>query len=289
MTAKMRLHPDILQDYVDNQLDDDARVAIARDLADSPEDRARVDAYQEQAERLHRAYDPVLTEAVPDRLTAVLREADGSTGTANENGNKVAAARRRRTPRRWWPAVSAVAAGLVMTVVGTAIGWQMHARSQGALAQELALETFLRNATNSYSLYGRADSPWQSTPEGDLKRFLTSFKKSVGIDIHEPRLDTGGYQFVGAWPLPSHSGPAGQLVYKDSDGHRIAIYFQVASAKGRTALDPGVRTAASRHRFTRRGDVSVVYWDTGDVSYALLGELEKQRMTSVAEGIFGES
>ncbi len=100
-----------LHAYVDGALAPDRAAAVARFLADHPEEAARVAAWRAQAEAIRALYAPVLAEPVPERLRAA------------------AAA----PPRRAGLGLSAapwgrVAAGIVLLVVGSASGWLLRDR-----------------------------------------------------------------------------------------------------------------------------------------------------------------
>ncbi|HEU0199315.1 MAG TPA: anti-sigma factor, partial [Burkholderiaceae bacterium] len=92
-----------LHAYVDNALSEDERRVVEAYLADHPEDAARVRAWVQQNNALHRAFDPVLDE--PHTLRVGARSAP---------------------PRRWlpWRLSGALAAGLAGGVaLGFALGF----------------------------------------------------------------------------------------------------------------------------------------------------------------------
>lgn len=120
----MNVSDELLMAYVDGELDAAQRAAVEHAIAADPQLAGRVRHHQALRRQVRGAFDPVLSEPVPDRLLAVLRKQPPSSA-----GDKVVAFR-RRAPQpamaeqraRWsWPQWSAMAAswvaGIVMAVV----------------------------------------------------------------------------------------------------------------------------------------------------------------------------
>lgn len=68
------LHIDILQQYVDNELDGPERLQIARHLGANAHDRALVESYQAQNEALQRRYGDKLNQPLPPGLQRFAEE-----------------------------------------------------------------------------------------------------------------------------------------------------------------------------------------------------------------------
>lgn len=135
--------------YVDGELDAIAARRIERAMADDPALAARVAEHRALRERIGRAFAPIATEPVPDRLAALL------------TGKVVALEPRRRSPARWWPA-GAIAAALALAI-GLAAPWQRSPRvgDQAGGALDAALDRQL------------------ASTEGD-PRMLVSFRNAKG-------------------------------------------------------------------------------------------------------------
>lgn len=113
-----------LMAYADGELDEPARTALEAAAGRDAELAARLAGHRELREKLQRAYDPVLAEAVPERLLAVL-------GATAERPAEVISLTKRRAaaapvvpaapaPRRWsWPEWTAMAASLAIGVFAT--------------------------------------------------------------------------------------------------------------------------------------------------------------------------
>lgn len=295
-SQRHRMHVELLQEYVDDELDSATRLEIARHLGESPEDRAVVDAYQRQQEVLHRAYDDVLAEPLPESITRVLERhrilerrntpARGSGAPGIRDGGRQ---QHSRTARKRWPQrVTAAVAGLVLLATGATGGWLVRTELHQRYMQQVAMDTFLHYATNAYSLYQGRESPWSSLAMSDMQSFVSSFRKTAGVDFTIPALPGSDYTFVGAWAIPSPVGPAGQMLYQDSEGRRIAVFVQINDPNRPDALTRYFRNEAqdpATGSFIRRNELSVYYWQSGPAIYALVGDVEENALSSMAEAL----
>lgn len=59
--------------YLDGALDSKERQELEDAVAADPEAKALLSFHQQHVEELHRLYDPVLEEPVPDRMLELLR------------------------------------------------------------------------------------------------------------------------------------------------------------------------------------------------------------------------
>lgn len=69
---------DEINDFVDGAAPADARRRIAEGLLRDPDANARMRFYRQQVKQLHRLYDGVLDEPMPDRLAGLVRRARGT-------------------------------------------------------------------------------------------------------------------------------------------------------------------------------------------------------------------
>jgi len=110
----MSLDDATLVAYVDGELDSRAVQEVEAVLDGDPEARARVAAMRDSAALTRAALNPVVHEAVPDRLVKALRSASDSP-------------RQRSTPRwQWWRGAGmgmAVAASVAILVAGLGGGY----------------------------------------------------------------------------------------------------------------------------------------------------------------------
>jgi len=63
--------------YLDGALSEAERIDVEKALEIDPDARALLNRMRRQVDELHRIYDPVLEEPVPDRLLKLLRPGGG--------------------------------------------------------------------------------------------------------------------------------------------------------------------------------------------------------------------
>lgn len=101
---------EILMRYADGELDEIARARVERVLTTNPAEMARLDEYRALKARIAEYYAPVVTEGIPERLTALLTGNVVSIASAS-----TASPARPVVRRRWVPA--AIAASLAAGVL----------------------------------------------------------------------------------------------------------------------------------------------------------------------------
>jgi len=242
----MKLSDNELHGYVDDRLDAERRGAVEAQLAQAPEDAARVAAYREQNAALHAAFDPVLDEPVPDRL----RRIDAS---------------RRATSR------VAVAAGWL--ALGAVIGWFANSLLTD---RPHALMSFSRQAALAHAVYSPEVRHPVEVGAAEQEHLVNWLSKRVGAKLRAPVLTAEGYELVGGRLLPGESGAVAQFMYQDGKGKRLTLYVSRLGGKQRDTA----------FRFSQEDKVSVFYWIDGPLGYALSGELPKADLLNVATTVY---
>lgn len=235
-----------LHAYVDDCLDPAARRAVEAHLAAHTEDAARVQAYREQTAALRAAFDPVLSEPVPERL------------------------RRIDTTRR--SARIAVAAGWL--VVGVAVGWFAHALvgTRGGPAP-LSLA---RQAAIAHAVYSPEVRHPVEVGAAEQEHLVNWLSKRLGVKVRAPLLTAEGFDLVGGRLLPGQGGAVAQFMYQDAKGKRLTLYVsRIEGAQRDTAF-----------RFSQEEKVAVFYWIDGTLGYALSGDLAKPQLLDVATAVY---
>ena len=119
----MTITDEILMAYVDEELDAPARAEVEQAIASDPELARRVARQRVLREKLRAAFDSVLSEPVPDRLTAAARTSPGFSTAPPEPGvtslgQARAAKTAQRAQRPWsWSEWSAIAASVALGAV----------------------------------------------------------------------------------------------------------------------------------------------------------------------------
>lgn len=260
-----------LHAYVDGQLTAVRQAEVEAWLTSRPEDAARVAAYVEQKEGLHALFDPVLDEALPQRV----REA-------------------ARKPRRPWY-LQQLAASLVIALASGTTGWGLHAMVAGDGAPVsfaaggppqavpmAAAAGFAQRAAVAHAVY----SPDQRRPvevdaahEDELVAWLS---KRMGAPMKPPHLQGLGYALEGGRLLPGARGPVAQFMYRGAKGGKLTLYVSNEVA------DPsaGGKNTGTAFRFAEQGPTKVFYWIDGPFGYAISAEADETSLTRVSTEVY---
>jgi anti-sigma factor RsiW len=236
-----------LHAYVDGKLPEKRRNEVVSFLAANTQESERMSAYRKQNELLHALFDPVLAEAIPQKW---------------------------RTAGRYRAYLfRPVLAASVWMVVGTALGWMLRgeygARSAGNLS-------FARQAAIAHAVYTpEVRHPVEVAAEEE-QHLVNWLSKRLGSPLKVPHLSNLGYELVGGRLLPSDRGPVAQFMYQDKNGQRLTLYVRTDTATDHETA----------FRFAQEGKVGVFYWIDRQLSYAISGELPKQELLRVANGVY---
>lgn len=243
--SEMDLHA-----FVDGQLDDARRQAVAAHLAENPEAAARVAAYRAQKAALKAAFDPILGEPLPRRLG-------------------LPAASRRTIHARW------AAAAAVLLVLGGVVGWQAGGMLRPAAAPGVAVVHQAVVAHAVFTPQKRHPVEVRADEEAHLVRWLSNV---LGQPLKAPRLADAGYLLVGGRLLSATDGPAAQFMYEDKGGHRLTLYVVTdPRQQGKTAF-----------RYAEEKGVAVFYWIDGPLGYALAGKMTRDELLKLADVVYAQ-
>lgn len=238
-------HEDELHAYADGLLDDAELPRIEAHLARSPEDAARVHAWRAQNQALHRLFDPVLSEPVPEHLLP-------------------------RSGRRSWFALPGgrLAAGLAWLAVGVTVGWL--ARGPAPAPAQPPLAQVAAGAHRVYAVEVKHPVEVEASQEAHLVAWLS---KRLGHPLAVPDLGDQGYALLGGRLLPDDGRAAAQFMYQADNGRRLTLYVTVLpGSSGETGF-----------RFAQEGGLGVFYWVDGRFGYALAGDESRTRLQALAQ------
>jgi len=252
-----------LHAFVDGQLTPERQREIEASLAQRPDEAQRVQSYREQKRELRALFDPVLDEALPQRVLDAAR------------------------PRSPWYSQRWVA-GIAIALVSGATGWGLHGAVQpGSSATVLATARFAQRAAVAHAVY----SPEQRRPvEVDAAhedQLVTWLSKRMGAPMKPPHLQALGYALEGGRLLPGGQGPVAQFMYRDADGHRLTLY--VSNEIGDLSpVASGARggNGETAFRFAREGQLNVFYWVEGRFGYAISAEADRTALTEVSGEVY---
>lgn len=260
-----------LHAYIDGQLTAMRQADVESWLSSRPEEAARVAAYIEQKQGLHALFDPVLDEALPQRV----RKAVGR-------------------PRRPWY-LQQLAASFAIALVSGTTGWGLHVMVAGGDAPVSVATARAPQAVPMASAAGFAQraavahvvySPDQRRPvevdaahEDELVAWLS---KRMGSPMKPPHLQALGYSLEGGRLLPGGRGPVAQFMYRDATGGRLTLYVSSEVA------DPsaGGKNVDTAFRFAEQGLIKVFYWVDGPFGYAISADADEQSLTRVSTEVY---
>jgi anti-sigma factor RsiW len=251
-----------LHAYVDDQLTSARRVEVANYLEARPDERERVDDWQQQNHMLAALLDPVLKEPLPLRLPL----------------------KREATPMRW----RAVAASLAIAVVSASSAWWARGSMDGEAARLAFAQSpaaFTGNATDLSGFAHRA-AVAHVVYSPDLRRpvevgadqeqaLVTWLTKRMGTTVKPPLLQSVGYELIGGRLLPGDKGPVAQFMYAAGGGERLTLYVTHEIAGQDTAF-----------HFGHDGPVNVFYWVDKNLGYALSAGVDRAELLRVSQAVY---
>jgi anti-sigma factor RsiW len=242
--------------WLDGEGSAERRASVEAHLRDHPEVAARVRLWAADRDALRARLDPVLGEEVPERFARTLaRDAHW-----NNNG---------------W-ARAAVAAGLLVAggLIGSALTWQAQSQRVAA-AQAGTSQGWVQRAAYAHSVF----TPEPLHPvevraqEEHLARWLTR-RTELPVQLFDLRDE--GFELMGGRLLPDATGKSAQLMYENPQTkERVTVYLRKPDADAPTTF-----------RYVRQGDLGLFYWVEPGIGCALVGNLSKERLLTLAQIVY---
>lgn len=111
----MTFPDEVLMAYADGELDARTRAAVEAAMASDPDIAHRIAQHKALRGRVHSAFNRVVDEPVPAHILTVVRGKKPAAGPRKDNVVPL----RRRPTRQWtWPQWTAIAASLIVGVIG---------------------------------------------------------------------------------------------------------------------------------------------------------------------------
>jgi anti-sigma factor RsiW len=243
---------DELHAYIDGELSNDRKEAVASWLAAHPEQAALVASWREQAERVRARYGAVVEEPVPERL-----KLDQVLKHDRANGRSLTAL--------------AAAAAVIAFVVGGAAGWMARGASAAA---PTSFDMFASEALDAYRLYVVEVRHPVEVPGSERAHMTQWLSKRLGQDLRIPDLQPIGLKLVGGRLLPGPTGAAAFYMYESPSGERFTIYCAKAG-EPQTAL-----------RYTSEEQFAAFYWVDDKIAYVVSGPADRERLENVTKAIY---
>jgi anti-sigma factor RsiW len=245
MTTPNRITDQDLHAFMDGELDSEARAEVEAWLGEHPEDTKKLGQWQTQATRLHELYDDVLREPVPPQIKDALAR------TAQPGGR---------------PAWRRAAAALALLVVGLGAGWLVR----GEFIQNDG-ENFIRQAVGAHMVFVGEKRHAVEVWANEEKHLVAWLSKRLKHPVKAPYLADAGFRLVGGRLLADQDAPAAQFMYEDPAGRRVTLY---------TRRTRGADNAA--FHFQERDGVAAFYWVGGPLAFALMGEMKRAELLTLA-------
>lgn len=250
---KFKFTDELIQSYVDDELDTETRFIFEKNLKDNPEVKDQVDTYIAYNEDLRKVFNPVLEESIPEELLATVYP----------------------EKRQNYFAQSAV---LVMTLgLGLLAGWfgNENLRSMEQLVQTNT-GTLVTDAFAYHAVYTpEVLHPVEVTVD-NKEHLFKWLSKRLSKPISAPSLEPMGYKLLGGRLLQTGEKPAAQFMYEDSLGQRLTLF-----ARQRTETE-----AMSSFRYAKQGDQNGFYWMDENLSFILIGGVSKPELSKVAHSVY---
>lgn len=235
-----------LHAYVDGQLEAGRAREVEAWLADHPETRAQVQAWQNQNAKLRVQFDPVANEPIPDRLLP-----------------RVPLLRRFRQG----------GVMLLLLGIGAAIGWGLHAQ------QEVGLAALARYAAEAHRVYAVETRHPVEVSGRDAAHLSAWLSKRLGQTLRIPQLLDKGFNLVGGRVLPLRGRAAAQLMYQDQAGQRLTLLVTVLDVpRHQDHLEQIERLGVSSYYWADDGMACVVSASMSETPLRDLAQLAYDRM-----------
>jgi len=175
---------------------------------------------------------------------------------------------RRPAPRNFgWQAMAATVA---VAVIGAGGGWALRGAMEpaaGVAPVQMAMDahlTFVSEVIHPVEV--------QAAEEDHLLKWLSN---RLGGDIQAPDLASAGYTLLGGRLLPNMGENAGQFMYENEAGARVTLY-----------VTPTPDAAEIAFQFLELNGLEAFYWVDKEMSYALVGQVNKDTLRGLAIEVY---
>ena len=254
---------DLLSAYLDGALSDADMQAVDQLVENDPSVAAELAALSQVDALMRPAFDAMLADPVPMALARAIDRAPIPFGTAT----RVAA--NLSNPPLW----RRLAAALALIAIGGAGGAYL---TRTTALQQTAAMGWLDQVAQYHLVYAAQKRHLAEVPASDIEHLQKWLSDTTGVAFTVPDLSASGLTFQGARLLVAGGKPVAQLLYTDPAGLVVAVCFL---AGGDAAADTG------QTPFTPRsvGDLNMVWWNSDDASYVVVGPATGVDLQAVAK------
>ncbi len=245
--------------YADQRLESDEMARMSELLEAEPGLATRVADWRAQTQALHARFDPVLDEAIPERLLAAA------------SGERPA---QRRSPG---PALRR-AAVVGWLALGGVLGYGVRSMDAPPPAPLVVSPSLPQQAAIAHAVYVPEVRHPVEVGADQQAHLVGWLSKRLGTPIRTPDLAPGGFALMGGRLLPGGDGPVAQFMYQDASGRRLTLYLTHDAA----------RQQDTAFRYAEENGISVFYWVDGGTGYALSADMARDDLLQVASMVYRE-
>jgi anti-sigma factor RsiW len=267
MTERRRISDEELSDLVDGRLDASTRAEIEHEIERDAALARRYTTLLEQDRLLTRLGAEILNEPVPDRLLAILADADKEEEKNGETGGQGTTGRSGSVRA---PQIMVLIMGIA---AGVAAGWFGHATlasQRGGLFQsaveQAAISHRLLEVGTDDAIAGLGDH--DVLPAAALPDIFST-------PVRAPALRGSRWTPVGLRTETGSGGSAMQIAYADEEGAKVTLYVRRVDD-----TDDVLSNVVEAEGY------KVLYWLDGPMLYALVGDIDEEEMSRLARDVY---
>lgn len=253
MAERFQITDEKIQDYIDGRLSARDQSAMAAYLLAHPDIAAEIQTMRQQDEALKGFRADILTQPVPERLTAIVDAAKAKAGHGQA----------RWAPRRM---LRMAAAAVVIFAVGAAAGWFQRDLFDPPMDTE---KVALMTARDAFLMHAdQKDYPieFPAAQETGLRQI---FERAFHRPIGRPALNELGYRFMGGKLLPSAKGQLGFYLFQNAQGQRMALFLWPSEKAPKTLS------------LVDNDDVCTRFWRRDGLGFAVVSDRGNQTIEDV--------
>lgn len=244
-----------LQAYVDNELDEVTARKVEEYLQQHPQLAEEIGDYQQYNADLHRLFDPVLNEKVPEHLQI----------------------EKQRQPKSSWFSLSQAASLFLAVAVGVVVGWMSHTEfASSSVNIQQATNNLVQDAFAYHVVYTPEVLHPVEVDVSEQQHLTKWLSKRLKTRIRAPELGQMGFHLLGGRLLESGNEPAAQFMYENGQGQRLTLF-------ARHRFNTESETA---FRYASKGKIHGFYWIDAQLSFVIVSEIPRSEISKISHTVY---